>query len=62
MKNKEIKERLESSFFLGYKKAEKEFQKKINEILNIFIDDSIYTGRIVKFEIRNRIKEEGEGK
>ena len=35
---------------------EKEGEKEILEDINkIFKDDSIYTGRVVKFEIKNRL-------
>ena len=38
------------------KELMEEKEKEIKNILNIFQDDGIYAGRIVKFEIRNRLK------
>jgi len=32
-----------------------EYDKAIKEMIELFKDDSIYTGRIVKFEIKNRM-------
>ena len=36
-------------------KVREDEKSQIKEILKIFKDDSIYTGRIVKFEIKNRL-------
>ena len=49
---------LRCQFCKGQLQVYKEWEqtkKEILEIINIFQDDSIYTGRVVKFEIKNRI-------